>query len=311
MTPIGRLEPVPLRRIWPNEAADFTPWLASNLDVLGQAVGLALELRHREYPVGRYALDLLLQDAEGRVVIVENQLEQTDHGHLGQLLTYCAGTGAELVIWIAQSMTPEHVGALEWLNENTITGVGFFGIEVEALRIADSPPAPSFKVIVRPNDWAKDTRRNRLHAETWTWEMYASELHIPVERMEVGKDLLAAITTLAEDRGLPWQVVMNKGYVAIQRPGGYNVFVVDLLNRDLRLKAKVPAAPQELGLVSPFPDLPDTWSSNEREWIWTIPSNKALPDVRVLFDLVEPFHPASGPMTTEQATSGPSSSAGV
>src|SRR5690606_3777278 len=100
MAELGRLESVPLRAIWPNEAKDFTPWLADNLDVLGQAVGLALELRHREYPVGRYALDLLLQDAQGRVIVVENQLEQTDHGHLGQLITYCAGTQADVVIWI-------------------------------------------------------------------------------------------------------------------------------------------------------------------------------------------------------------------
>jgi hypothetical protein len=163
MVSLGRLEPVPLRGVWPNEASDFTPWLAENLDELGQAVGLALELRQREHPVGRYALDLLLEDAQGRVVIVENQLEQTDHTHLGQLLTYCAGAKADVVIWISPSMTEEHAAALEWLNENTFAGVGFFGIELELLRIGDSLPAPHFKLVVRPNDWAKKVRPGPGH----------------------------------------------------------------------------------------------------------------------------------------------------
>jgi hypothetical protein len=120
-----------VRSVWPNEATDFTPWLAQNLDALSQAVGLALEFRQREHPVGRYALDLLFEDTERRVVIVENQLEQTDHTHLGQLLTYCAGTSADVVIWISPFITEEHAAALEWLNENTVVGVGFFGVELE------------------------------------------------------------------------------------------------------------------------------------------------------------------------------------
>lgn len=187
---LGRLEPVSLRAVFANEASDFTPWLAENLDAVGQAVGLALELRQREYPVGRYSLDLLLEDAQGRVVIVENQLEQTDHTHLGQLLTYCAGTGADVVIWIARSVTDEHAAALEWLNDHTVAGVGFFGVEVELLRIGDSLPAPDFKLVVRPNDWAKNTRPPNPPQVTWTWESYATELHVPQERIEVGQQLL-------------------------------------------------------------------------------------------------------------------------
>src|SRR5690606_41557027 len=94
-----------------------------NLDVLGQAVGLALELRHREYAVGRYSLDLLLNDTRGRVVLVENQLEQTDHVHLGQVLTYCAGTLAEVVIWIAQNVNEVHPAALERVHTNHVSGI--------------------------------------------------------------------------------------------------------------------------------------------------------------------------------------------
>lgn len=297
MVNLGRLEPVPVRTVWPNEAYNFTPWLAENLDTLGQAVGLALELRDREYAVGRYSLDLLLEDAQGRVVIIENQLEQTDHGHLGQLLTYCAGTQAEVVIWIAESMTEEHIAALEWLNENTIAGVGFFGVEVEVVKIGDSAPAPNLKVLVRPNDWAKGSRQNRTRATTWTWAAYGTELRIPDERIQVGRDLVEAITEKTKARELPWQPVMNKGYVAIQRPGGYNVLVVDLYwNRAPRLAVKLPARPAELGFTNPYPDLAEMWVEREREWGWTIPPGSPTPDLDALFDLVQPLQPESGPM---------------
>jgi hypothetical protein len=248
--------------------------------------------------VGRYALDLLLEDAQGRVVIVENQLEQTDHGHLGQLLTYCAGTQAEIVIWIAHSVTEEHAAALEWLNDNTITGVGFFGVEVEAVRIGDSAPAPNFKVVVRPNDWAKDSRRSAKHVSTWTWDTYATELRVPAERIKVGRELVEAITAAIEERDLAWQAVMNKGYVAIQRSGGYNVLVVDVYwNHAPRLAAKIPAPPDELSLISPYSNLKEMWTPSEREWGWTIEPGIPLPDINVLLDLVQPFHPTSGPMT--------------
>jgi hypothetical protein len=301
MASLGRLEPVQLREVWPNEASDFTPWLAENLDVLGQAVGLALELRQREHPVGRYALDLLLEDARGRVVIVENQLEQTDHTHLGQLLTYCAGAKADVVIWIAQSITEEHAAALEWLNDNTVVGVGFFGIELEALRIADSVPAPHFKLVVRPNDWAKSSPRTPGQAASWTWETYASEMQLPQDRIETGRQLVDAIAVAAEERGLPWQPVMNKGYIAIQRPGAYNVLVVDLWYAKVpRLAAKIPGPPETLGLTSPYPSLQEVWTASGNEWGWTVPPGSAIPDVGQLIDLIRPYHPARGPMRAPQ-----------
>lgn len=303
MTTVGRLEPVPLRTIWPNEAADFTPWLADNLDALSQTVGLALELRQREYPIGRYSLDPLLEDAQGRVVIVENQLEQTDHGHLGQLLTYCAGATAEVVIWIAQSITAEHAAALEWLNENTVAGVGFFGIELETLKIGDSVPAPNLKLVVRPNNWSKTVRPSQPSPVAWTWDRYVSEMRIPQERVAIGRQLTEALVAAIEQRDLPWQPVMNKGYVAIQRAGGYNVVTIDLYwNRAPRLAGKFPDTPDRLGLPNPFPALPDLWTPAEREWGWTV-STDALPlDVGALIDLVRPFQPASGPMVPPSNT---------
>lgn len=301
MAAIGRLEPVNLRAVWPHEASDFTPWLAENLDVLGQAVGLALELTQREYQVGRYSLDLLLKDAQGRVVAVENQLQQTDHTHLGQLLTYCAGTQAQVVIWIAQSITDEHAAALEWLNDNTIEGVGFFGVQVEALRIGDSPPAANFSVIVRPNDVSKASRQASIKRSNWTWEAYAEELRIPQERIMVGRLLADAVADAAEERGLAWQLVMNKGYVAFQRPGSYNVLVIDLwYKRVPRLAVKVPGPPAEHSFVNPLPDLEESWDGEAREWGWTFPPGTAIPDLSPLLDLIQPLQPATGPLIAAQ-----------
>src|SRR4051812_8792066 len=174
----GRLVKVPARTGWVHEALDFTPWLAENLDRLGEAVGLALQLREREHAVGKYSLDLLLEDAQERVVIVENQFGQTDHDHLGKLLTYCAGTSADVVIWIAETLNDEHVAALEWLNESTIQGVGFFGVQLELVTIGDSLPAPHFNVVVQPNEWTKSVRPTLPAAGEWTWQRYADDMGI-------------------------------------------------------------------------------------------------------------------------------------
>lgn len=247
--------------------------------------------------MGRYSLDLLLNDTRGRVVLVENQLEQTDHVHLGQVLTYCAGTQAEVVIWIAQSITEEHAAALEWLNSNTVSGIEFFGVEVEVLRIGGSAPAPNFRVVVKPNTYTKGSHGSRARVTTWTWEAYVEELRVPAARAEVGRLLLDAVVNEIEERGLAWQPVMNKGYVAIQRSGGYNALVIDVYwNKAPRLAAKLPASPDELGLANPYPHLQQIWTPAEREWGWTIPPGTEPPDLRPLFDLVLPFQPTSGPM---------------
>jgi CHAT domain len=144
------------------------------------------------------------------------------------------------------------------------------------------------------------------HAVSWTWERYETELKIPLERIEVGQRLVEAVVAAARDRHLTWRVVMRKGYIAIQRAGGYNVVVVDLLwNRVPRLAGKVPAEPASLGLASPYPHLAEVWLSAEREWGWTIAPGTPLPDVGLLIDLIRPFHPAAGPMTTTSGIAAP------
>lgn len=157
-TTLGRLDKVDLRDIWTTEAGDFTPWLASeeNLALLGDTIGIDLELEAQEKSVGPFKADILCKDTlDGHWVLIENQLERTDHTHLGQLLTYAAGLKAVTIVWIADRFTEEHRAALDWLNEITDDRFNFFGLEVELWRIGGSAVAPKFNLTCKPNDWSK------------------------------------------------------------------------------------------------------------------------------------------------------------
>lgn len=185
MNPLGRLEPVAAREVWGHEAHDFTPWLLANGDRLGEALGIELELRAAEHPVGGYSLDLIGHDITNDVVLmVENQLEQTDHSHLGQVLTYAAGTGAATIVWIATSFRDEHRQALDWLNEQTSEDTHFFGVQVSVVRIGDSAPAPLFDVVAKPNDWQKRVRAvTRSEGVSERAERYRSFWSLYLDRM--------------------------------------------------------------------------------------------------------------------------------
>ncbi len=155
---LARIERVDLREIWPNEATDFTPWLANNLRGLGDALRLDLEFQEREASVGGYSLDILACDlGSDSQVVIENQLGTTDHTHLGQLLTYAAGYDAGVAVWIAREFRDEHREALDMLNRRTGTDTEFYGIEVELWKIDNSRPAVNFKLVVTPNEWRKQT----------------------------------------------------------------------------------------------------------------------------------------------------------
>jgi hypothetical protein len=155
---LGKLEQVNLREIWESESEGFTPWLAreENLRLLGDAIDIVLELEAQEKNVGPFRADILCKDtATDNWVLIENQLEKTDHVHLGQLLTYASGLKAVTIVWIAKRFTEEHRAALDWLNEITDDRFNFFGLEVELWRIGNSEIAPKFNVVSKPNDWSK------------------------------------------------------------------------------------------------------------------------------------------------------------
>ena len=155
---LGRLEQVDLRNVWLSESGDFTPWLAEepNISLLADTLGMDLEVEAQEKSVGPYRADIVCKDTtDGSMVLIENQLEKTDHTHLGQLLTYAAGLDAVTIVWIAERFTDEHRAALDWLNEITGEKVSFFGLEIELWKIGTSPIAPKFNVVSKPNDWIK------------------------------------------------------------------------------------------------------------------------------------------------------------
>ncbi|MBZ9669527.1 DUF4268 domain-containing protein [Mesorhizobium sp. ES1-3] len=169
VSPLGRLEKVNVRGIWLTEAQHFTPWLArpDNLAILGETLNMELEIEAQEKNVGPFRADILCKDAlDGSWVLIENQLERTDHGHLGQLLTYASGLQTVTIVWIATQFTEEHRAALDWLNEITEEKFKFFGLEVELWRIGDSPPAPKFNIVSKPNEWSRSVGQAARRIET-------------------------------------------------------------------------------------------------------------------------------------------------
>ena len=178
---LGKLEEVDIRKVWPHEQYDFSKWLATeeNIKELGDALNLSLTDVETEKFVGNYRCDILCKDEiTGKMVLIENQLEPTNHDHLGKIITYASGLDAAVVVWIVASVRDEHASAIEWLNKHTDDEISFFLMEVHAYKIGDSDPAPQFKIIEQPNDFVKivkavskntdmnESQKNRL--EFWT-----------------------------------------------------------------------------------------------------------------------------------------------
>ena len=167
-----------LRSVWHHEAGDFTKWLAQeeNLALLSDAIDIELELEERESSVGSFSVDIFAKESgTNRRVIIENQLEDTNHDHLGKLITYASGKGAEVIVWVVKRARDEHRQAIEWLNQHTDSNIGFFLLEIELWQIGDSLKAPRFNIVEKPNDWSKTMKTieglsdtDLLKLEFWT-----------------------------------------------------------------------------------------------------------------------------------------------
>lgn len=195
---LGRLERVDLRYIWESEATGFTPWLAreENLALLSEAIGLDLELEAQERNVGPFRADILCKETtDNQWVLIENQLEKTDHTHLGQLLTYAAGLQAVTIVWIAQRFTEEHRAALDWLNEITDDRFNFFGLEIELWKIGESPVAPKFNIISHPNDWSRTISQSARRIE-----------QAPTETKQQQMEFWQAFLSYAAEKELPFRL---------------------------------------------------------------------------------------------------------
>jgi hypothetical protein len=170
MTKLGRRKRVDLRAEWTKEDRDFTPWLAreENIALLGETLNMSLEVEQEEQRVGRFSADILCKDTsatDAGWVVIENQLETTDHSHLGQILTYAAGLEAKTCVWVAAKFHEEHRAAIDWLNEISSDEFQFFGLEIELWRIGDSPAAPKFNIVAKPNDWKREVGRSARSME--------------------------------------------------------------------------------------------------------------------------------------------------
>ncbi|MFC2083998.1 DUF4268 domain-containing protein [Bacteroidota bacterium] len=176
---LGKIEKIDIRSQWANEENHFTPWLAKeeNIQLLADEISLDLEVEDTEVFIGSFKADILARDSEGRTVIIENQLEKTNHKHLGQIITYASGVGAKIMIWICSEVTDEHRQAINWLNDITSSDISFFAIEIELWKINESLPAPRFNIKAGPNDWTKSTKNSsepraltetrKSHLEFW------------------------------------------------------------------------------------------------------------------------------------------------
>ena len=157
---LGKLARVDPRTAWNHEALDFTPWLVEHIDLLGEVLGLELEVIDREHAVGDFSVDVLARDlGRDKIVVIENQLEQTDHTHLGQLITYAAGLEASVIVWVSREVREEHRQALDWLNRGDGASTEYFGVVVELLQIDSSKPAVNFRVVASPNNWSRKSLR--------------------------------------------------------------------------------------------------------------------------------------------------------
>lgn len=181
---LTQLEPVAITQVWPTEPHHFTPWLLSSSALLSDLLGIDVELEAREYKVGKFSLDIIGREvATGTPLIIENQFGSTDHGHLGQILTYAGGTKPSIIIWVAESFREEHRAALEWLNTHTDPRIRFFGVRLAAVRMVGAPAgliAPALELVVKPNDWEKSavaaaaagtsgtTSTQELYRQFWT-----------------------------------------------------------------------------------------------------------------------------------------------
>lgn len=189
---LGHISTVELREAWPDEPQHFTPWLAApeNLALLGETLNIELEPGSTEESIGDFSADIVCTEAStGATVLIENQLEQTNHVHIGQVLTYAAGLDAVTVVWVARTFREEHRAALDWFNQITNDRYRFFGVEIGLVKIGDSDPAPTFTVVAKPNDWSRGIRRQAdsnlansdLHHQFWTkLSLYVNENDIDI-----------------------------------------------------------------------------------------------------------------------------------
>ena len=213
---LGKLEKIELREVWRHEALDFTRWLArkENIALLSKEIGIDIEVIETEMSVGRYNVDIYARDTESnKKIVIENQLENTNHDHLGKMLVYAAGLDADIAIWVVKDVNEEHRQAIEWLNDNSFEKINIFLVKVELWQIDNSPIAPKFQVICEPNNWAKVLKQQSKEN--------VSDLEL--KQMEYWQGFV------------DYAKSKDKTYIS-QRPSIYNWYVIRIGSSDYKIK---------------------------------------------------------------------------
>lgn len=280
---ISSLEPVDLRTVWPDEASDFTPWLADpeNLTRLGDELGLTLEPRGTEQPVGSFSADILCRRLDGGSdeeswVVIENQYGRTNHDHLGKLLTYAAGLNARTAVWIAEEFHDQHRTALHSLNASTTQDYAYFGVEIELVKIDESRPAPRFNIVVQPNDWTRPpsnlTETQRMQLDFWVAfeRLMNSESEIPCGRS-------SSSPYMGHSTGLRGVQVRSVFATSNTRTGGLSI-------GELRVELRFTGASAGVMLKQ----LSDSWEWHKKspapEYVWDADTKGVNPRVYVQQD---------------------------
>jgi len=218
MDKLGRLQKVELREVWRHEERDFSTWLAEeeNIELLADELGVELDNIRQEAEVGSFRVDLLAEEANtGRKVIIENQLESTNHDHLGKIITYAAGYDAEIIVWIVREARDEHRRAIEWLNEHTDESIGFFLIRMEVWRIGNSPPAPKFHVVLQPNDWAKAVKKTVNSGQLSRTKLLQLEYWEQLREMAMGISKSLRLKQPKADHWYPIRIGTSQAHISL------------------------------------------------------------------------------------------------
>lgn len=308
---LGRMEKIELRDVWKTEAGDFTPWLAGeeNLALLGDTIGLELELEAQEKEVGPFRADILCRDTvDGHWVLIENQLEKTDHIHLGQLLTYAAGLKAVTIVWIADRFTEEHRAALDWLNDITDDSFNFFGLEVELWKIGDSIAAPKFNLTSKPNEWSRTitgaAHRAEAGAVTETRQLQQEYWFALREELLNRKSFLSLRQPLPQN----WQTfALGKTYftlaAAMNTQKQFIQVIVECWGDNAKaefhlLRKEQDAIEKEVGSKLEWREMPDKKQSRiilQKNGVNPIDKNDWVEQHAWLTDTLEKFHKAFSP----------------
>lgn len=215
---LAKLRKVDLRDVWEHEALDFTNWLAEeeNLDALSEEIGVDIKLIKTEANVGKFSVDILAEEeASDRKIIIENQLEDTNHDHLGKIITYASGYDAEIIIWIVRDIRDEHQKAVEWLNEHTDENISFFLIRIELWKIDESNPAPKFEIVVSPNEWAKAIKINPRNVELTDTKLQQLEFWNKFKSYVIERDKHIRLQTPRPQHWYDVRMGSNEGHVVL------------------------------------------------------------------------------------------------